>query len=104
MVRSVTRMVEPEWDDNTRAQAEDLAALERESCPGCGLHSSILDDPEHNRFTFEDRVCEVCKAQHVYGRMLAAQDEREGQRFKDASPTIPRPGDGRHTYLTRATE
>jgi hypothetical protein len=102
MVRSVTRMLEPEWDDATRLSAEALAAVERDSCPGCNMHSSILADPERNKFTFAEQVCEVCKAQEVYGRVVAARDEADRKRFENAPPSVPRPGDGRHIYLKRA--
>lgn len=102
LIRSVTRMAEPEWDDATRHQAEGLALMERDSCPGCGLHSSILADPENHRFTFDARVCAVCKAQDTYGRVVAERDEK--QSLKDAPANVPRPGDGRHIYLRPVTD
>ncbi|HET7386454.1 MAG TPA: hypothetical protein VFJ19_07290 [Nocardioidaceae bacterium] len=99
LVRSVTRQLEPEWDETTRLRAEGLARYEAERCPGCNLHSSILADPEANRFTFEERFCEVCKGQDVMGRVIARNDEKASKSLRDAPPIVPRPGDGRHVYL-----
>jgi hypothetical protein len=44
----------------------------------------------------------VCKAQDVHARVLIARD-REFEKDRDLPPTSPRPGDGQHTYLRRAT-
>lgn len=106
LVRSITRQVEAEWDDETRALAEGLERHDREACPGCGLHESILADPEHNHFTFEDRLCSVCKGQDMYGRIIADRDDQEIKRkYGDSEPppNAARPGDGRHIYLRPMT-
>lgn len=100
----MTRQIEPEWDDQTRQFAEGLAQMGREECPGCGFHSSILADPEAHRYTFEHRVCEMCKAHTVYGRWLAYSERRTLKQLEDAPPMVPRPGDGRHIHLRPMTE
>lgn len=104
LTRSVTKMAEPEWDDGTRTLVEGLGKYDRDCCPGCGLHASILADPETHRFTFEDDLCAVCKAKAAYGRVVAAKDEAAGKHLKGAPPLVPRPGDGRHIYLRPLTE
>lgn len=104
LIRSITRQLEPEWDDLTRSRVEGLARFEDESCPGCGLHASILADPEHNHFTFEERLCKVCASTATYGRVLASRDELVRKSLgEDAPPTEPRPDDGRHLYLRPLT-
>lgn len=108
----MTRQIEPEWDDATRRQVEALAQHDREVCPGCGMHESILADPEHNAFTFEERLCKVCAGQDAYGRVVAEKDdwalEDLGEKPKSRDEIQkwamrPRPGDGRHIYLRGMT-
>lgn len=97
----MTRQVEPEWDDATRVLAEGLKRHDVESCPGCRIHKSILDDPENNGFTFHDDYCAVCAGQDAYGRWLAAMDADEADGKKPSD--FAKPGDGRHVYLRRMT-
>lgn len=104
MVRSVTRQIEPEWDAQSQQVAEGLSRYDDECCQGCGLHKSILDDPEHNAFTFEERICKVCAGQEVYGRTVAERDEKARQAAKDRHPHDPRPSDGRHIIMRRLSE
>lgn len=99
----MTRQVESEFDDATRELMLGLAQYEAETCPGCNLHKSILDRPDAHRFTFEERVCNVCKAQDTYGRLVADRDEKARKRIENAPPSVPRPGDGRHIYLRPLT-
>lgn len=78
-------------------------------CPGCGLHPVILDDPEHNAFTFEERLCTVCKGQDVYGRVIAERDENAAPKDPKGQPLPwpakqPRPSDGRHVHLRRMSD
>lgn len=102
MVRSVTRHLEPEFDDDTRNVLEGLALHDRQLCPGCGLHESVHNDLPG--ITFEDRFCDVCKSQDVYARVLAERDEDavkkdgKGQPIKQRADA-PQPADGRHVYL-----
>lgn len=68
------------------------------------MHESILNDPENNPFTFDNRMCEVCKSQAVYGRMLSHEHDAELKALGDKpDPKVPRPGDGMHVYLRRMT-
>lgn len=104
LVRSVTRMVEPEWDDATRFRALGLRQYDDDCCPGCGLHQSILDDPDGNVFTFEERTCRVCAAQDVFGRVVAdAHEKAKKQMGENPSPRAARPDDGHRIYIRRAT-
>lgn len=101
IIRATTRQVEPEWDDLGRERAEGLALHDQQLCPGCGLHPVILEDPERNVFTFEDKLCKVCAGQTQYGRMLAKGDADWDEAHKDALPQQKRPGDGRHVLMRR---
>lgn len=89
---------EAEWDDHTREQHLALLRYEQECCPGCGIHQSILDDPKHNVFTFEDRRCAVCAASDLYGRVTRARHEAAD---KDLAARQPHAADGHHTLLRR---
>lgn len=101
MIRSVTRQIEPEWDDHTRGLAEGLTQYDHECCPDCRLHESVLNDPERNAFTFDESFCKVCAAQVAYGRWLAAMDAGEAEGKKPAD--FAKPGDGRHVRMRRMT-
>lgn len=104
LVRAVTRQLEPEWDDASREIAEGLALMESGICPGCGLHESILDDPDHNAFTFESRVCKVCESQERHARVLHEKDRDWEKANPDAKATARRPSDGTHVYLRRMSD
>jgi len=93
----VTR--EPEWNERTRNLALGLSLHDRQTCPGCGLHESIRNDPE-NLFQLEVEHCPVCRRRDTYLRTLAEQDEKADQPGKPRRPAdIPRPADGRHILL-----
>ncbi len=109
---ATTRQVEPEWDAESRALAEALAAYDADCCPGCGLHKSLFDDPEANQFAIDDRTCTVCAglARHARKASVAEEVWRHANKppDPDAPPAahlkaagLPRPGDGVHTYLKR---
>lgn len=101
--RSVTRQLEPEYDDATRLLVEGLDRYDKELCPGCNLHESVLADPEHNVLTFEEKLCKVCAAQAVYARTLGRKDADAAEQLKGAPPMVPRPSDGRHVTMRRLT-
>lgn len=111
VVRAVTTQVEPEWDAEGRAAAEALARYDDEVCPDCGLHHSILDEPDKfPPLKFEDSVCQVGAALQRHLRALAARDH-EWERVNPApdpgaglkvhlqAARRPHPADGRHTRL-----
>lgn len=108
LVRSVTRQIEPEWDDDTRGLVEGLARYDADCCPGCGMHKSILDDFENHHFTFEERFCPACIDQATYGRVLAERDEEATPKDKQGAPAwdgprARRPDDGRHVFVRQLT-
>lgn len=98
----VTR--EPEWDDAERDKLEALEAYEAGVCSDCGVHQS-LTDPSKHFYTFEDSVCPVCASVAQYSRVQADRDRIAEERLGDnPPPQIPRPGDGRRTYIRRMTD
>lgn len=108
MVRSVTRQIEPEYDELTRRQIEGLERHDAECCPGCGLHKSILDDFDNRHYTFEQRECPACAAQARYARVVVDQDDKATPKDKNGSPAwdsprTPRPDDGRHLHVRELT-
>lgn len=108
MVRSVTRQIEPEWDDDTRNLVDALALHDMQCCAGCGTHKSVRDNLDDHHFTFEEDHCEVCAARARYSRVVAERDEDEIPRDQNGKPAWsgprdPRPDDGRHIYLRRMT-
>lgn len=102
LVRSITRQVEPEWDDHSRALAEALERYDKDCCPGCGTHSSIEYESTH--LTFEERFCGFCADQERHARVIAERDDAETPRDKDGHLAWPdvrarRPADGRHLFI-----
>lgn len=64
----------------------------------CGFHSSLTNDPA-NHFTFEERVCPVCRGSARYGRIQRAADELAMKQIgENAPPATPHPTDGRKTF------
>lgn len=103
MVRSLMRMVEPEWSDATREDAEALAEYEREICSGCGIHPVILANPDQHHLEFEDHYCAMCRAQARRGRKVYARDEDFVKKHPKAGPEVFRPNDGLHVRLRTLT-
>lgn len=101
VVRSTTRQVEPEWDDDARGLAEGLARYEVEVCPGCNIHPVVVD--ELGALTWEDRLCKVCRSGAVHGRVRSADDSEWEKAHPNASPREARPGDGMHSSLRPMT-
>jgi hypothetical protein len=67
----------------------------------CGFHESIASDPE-NHFTFDQRICPVCKGSAQYDRVLQDADERQRKQMGDNTPAnAPRLADGRHVRTRR---
>ena len=93
---------EPEWDDNTRGLVEGLALYDLH-VHRCGLHSSILEDPETYRFTFEVDDCAVCAAMAAKHRVLADEDAAWLKAHPEAKPKDRRPADGRSVRLRPMT-
>lgn len=70
----------------------------------CGIHSSVLADPEHNVLVPDEGHCAGCAAFDVWSRMKAAEDEAfEKKLGEKPDPKTPRPGDGRSLFLRPAT-
>lgn len=108
MVRSVTRQIEPEYDDVTRGLVEGLQRHDQECCVGCGTHKSVRDHMDQHHFTFEEDHCEVCASQASYARVVAERDNERTPKDQNGSPRwdsprTPRPDDGRHIFLRRMT-
>lgn len=93
---------EPEWDEHTRTMVEGLDQYERE-VHACGLHSSILNDPEHNRFLLEENHCDMCAAIARRGRVLAEKDSAWAKANPEAAAKEVRPADGRSLVLRPVT-
>ena len=90
--------VEPEWDDESRAEMLALAEYEAGICD-CGFHKSLTHD-KANHFKFETDRCPVCAGWARYGRLQSRDDAEEEEKLgKDAPPTMPRPGDGRRVFM-----
>ena len=104
MVRSVTRQLESEWDDVSRAEAEGLARYHAEvHSDGCGLHPAILAEPDVYQFKYDEQHCPACAAKARTMRMVADQDSKTAEKFKEASASAKRPYDGRRLLLRAKT-
>lgn len=101
MARSVTRQLEPEYDEVTRARVEGLAQHDAEAHT-CGLHPSVVNNL--GALTFEDDYCPVCAKRDAYQRFLSEQDEAWEKAHPNADPKAPRPSDGRSTRLRPLTD
>lgn len=100
MVRSVTRQVQSEWDENQRALAEGLAQHGREvHRDGCGLHPAILAEPDIYRLTYAEDECPACASREVYKRVLAERDQKWLEQHKHLPVRVKRPSDGRRIRL-----
>jgi len=111
IIRAVTRQTEPEWDAGSRLIAEGLAEYDAGVCPDCGLHHSILDNPdEWPPIKLEDTVCQVGAAIARHTRALAARDRDWETQHPEPARDQPlkvhldaarrkHPGDGRRTRL-----
>jgi hypothetical protein len=67
----------------------------------CGYHESLATDPS-NHFTFEEKVCPVCRGSARYGRIQQAADEAATKaRGEHAPPAMPHPADGRRTFARK---
>lgn len=76
-----------------------LARYEAGVC-ACGYHESIATDPTYH-YTFETKVCPVCKGAAQFGRIQHDADEQfRKARGEKAPPGSPDPADGRRT-MTR---
>lgn len=95
---------EPEWTPTRRARVKALERYDADSCSGCGLHKSILENPEENVFVFEDHYCDMCRAEAVHGRVKEAEHQEADKRLGDnPPPRAIRAKDGWHTTRRRAT-
>lgn len=104
LTRSVTRQLEPAWDDTARGMALGLQRYDDDCCTGCGLHESVLADPDNNVFTFEDHVCRVCAGVAINGRVVADAHQKADKKLgDDPSPRARRAGDGHSIKIRRAT-
>lgn len=93
---------EPEWDETTRTLVEGLDQYDRD-VHACGLHSSILADPENNKFRLEEDHCEMCASIARRGRVMAEADAAWEKTNPGAEPKVPRPKDGRSLVLRPMT-
>lgn len=76
---------------------------DRDCCPGCGLHESVIAHPEKHGFDINDDTCPVCAVYEQHQRVLKDRDEEFERKHPDLRPNRPRPGDGRHTTLQPLT-
>lgn len=95
-------MVEPEWDDDTRAWAEGLADHDRGICHGCGLHTAVIHDP-NSHLQIVDDYCPACRALEPYRRKVDDRDRAWEKKNPHAEPGTPRPNDGLQIGLRTAT-
>lgn len=80
-----------------------LAAYKRD-VHACGLHKSVIEDPENNVLVPDQDTCPVCAYVDRYERRVAAEDEKKVKAMgKDPDPDLPRPWDGRSLFLRPAT-
>lgn len=77
----------------------ELAAVEADSCPGCGWHQSLIDDDDQV-FGAVDHVCDVCANRAQWDRVLAKGDEVEREQKQKSPPATPHAADGRWTRMT----
>lgn len=68
-------------------------------CHSCGIHWSILEDPE-NGFMPRERTCPVCQGHARYSRMLRKSDS---MRVNENDPYAPSPADGREVVMRLMT-
>lgn len=71
-----------------------LGRFELKLC-ACGFHEALTSDPT-NHFTFDERVCPVCRGGARYERKRAREDDEVRTKLGDKSPTDPT--DGRRIY------
>lgn len=92
----VTR--ESEWDDRQRDRMLALAYYRRGVC-ACGFHESLTSD-KGNHFTFETKVCPVCRGAAKMARIQDAADNESDRTLGENPPAmISRAGDGRRTFI-----
>ncbi|WP_426243682.1 hypothetical protein [Nocardioides sp. LHG3406-4] len=100
MIRSLTRQLEPEWDETSRLEAEALARYRTEvHSDGCGLHPAILDRSDVYKFEYVEEKCPACASRDKYRRMLAERDKKDAEVSKDMPARSPRRSDGRRILL-----
>jgi hypothetical protein len=91
------------WDEPTVLQHLSLARYYRECC-SCGLHQSVLDDPDRNPLTFQEWTCAICRARAVQERVVADRHEKADKSLGEKpSPKTPRAADGHHMAMRRLT-
>lgn len=95
-------MVEPEWAESYRDLALGLALHDRELCPGCHLHPTVLTNTDLH-LSLVDTYCEMCKAKDRHQRRISGRDHKYEQRHKDLAPAAPRPSDGIHVRVKSLT-
>lgn len=94
---------EQEWSDADRIRLLALAEYERGVC-ACGFHSSLTNDLA-NTFTFESKVCLVCRGTDRYMRIQGHADKKASDALgENAPPGTPLPGDGRRTFVRQMAE
>lgn len=88
---------EAEWDDRQRERMLALEYYRRGVCE-CGFHES-LTVPE-NHFTFDVKVCPVCRGAAKMARLQEHADEQSDKALGDnPAPGLHRSGDGRRTFI-----
>lgn len=91
------------WDDFQRGR---MLALElyRRDIHACGLHKSLIDDPENVVLVRDSEVCEVCAALDRHKRIHSEADKAFEKSLGDKpDPKQSRPWDGRNLFLRPAT-
>lgn len=75
-----------------------LRYYERSICE-CGFHESAATD-RSNFFTFESRICPVCRGAAKQARIQAHADERDDKQLgENPPPGASRAADGRRTFV-----
>lgn len=76
-----------------------LVEYEKGICPNCGIHHSLIEDPEFY-WTFDERFCAMCASAAQHNRGVAANDrKRIDELGDDPDPLTPLPDDGRTVMI-----
>lgn len=82
-----------------------MLALEyyRRGVCDCGFHELLTTD-RNNHFTFESKVCPVCRGSARQARVQEHADDLADKSLgENPPPTSPRSGDGRRTFVKQMT-
>lgn len=91
--------VEPEWDDEARAEALILMEIEADTCSGCGQPlSETLHPGAYSGYRASDpAVCQGCKALHHKAKDYADDEDAHLLRYGVTRTWTP-PADHEHQH------